>query len=55
MIDDAQKKITELSTNVVSLKEILHDKRSRGAFGEIQLNALIHNVIPTQNLPYNIL
>ncbi len=49
IIDDAQKKITELSTNVVSLKEILHDKRSRGAFGEIQLNALIHNVIPAQN------
>lgn len=49
IIDDAQKKITELSTNVVSLKEILHDKRSRGAFGEIQLNALIQNVMPTQH------
>lgn len=49
IIDDAQKKITELSTNVVSLKEILHDKRSRGAFGEIQLNALIQNVLPSQH------
>jgi len=49
MIDEAQKKITELSSNVVSLKEILHDKRSRGAFGEVQLNALIHNMIPTQH------
>ena len=46
LIDVAQKKITELSTNVVSLQEILADKRSRGAFGEVQLNALISNVLP---------
>ena len=48
LIDDAQKKITELSTNVVSLQEVLSDKRSRGAFGEVQLNALIRNVLPEQ-------
>lgn len=46
LIDEAQKKITELSSNVVSLQEILADKRSRGAFGEVQLNALIANVMP---------
>jgi len=46
LIDDAQKKITELSTNVVSLQEVLNDKRSRGAFGEVQLNSLIRNVLP---------
>jgi len=46
LIDDAQKKITELSTNVVSLQEVLTDKRSRGAFGEVQLNGLIRNVLP---------
>jgi DNA recombination protein RmuC len=46
LIDDAQKKITELSTNVVSLQQVLADKRSRGAFGEVQLNALIKNVLP---------
>lgn len=46
LIDDAQQKITELSTNVVSLQEVLADKRSRGAFGEVQLNALIKNVLP---------
>jgi len=45
-IDEAQKKITELSSNVVSLQEVLADKRSRGAFGEVQLNALIRNVLP---------
>ncbi len=45
-IDEAQKKITELSTNVVSLQEVLSDKRSRGAFGEVQLQALVRNLMP---------
>ncbi|TKB45767.1 DNA recombination protein RmuC [Thalassotalea mangrovi] len=49
LIDDAQKKITELSSNVVSLQEVLADKRSRGAFGEVQLNALIRNVLPEKH------
>lgn len=46
LIDEAQKKITELSTNVVSLQEVLSDKQSRGAFGEVQLNSLVRNVLP---------
>jgi len=46
LIDEAQKRITELSTNVVSLQEILADKRSRGAFGELQLASLVANVLP---------
>jgi DNA recombination protein RmuC len=46
IIDQAQEKITELSSNVVSLQAILADKKSRGAFGEVQLNALIRNMIP---------
>lgn len=48
LIDAAQKQISELSTNVVSLQEILTDKRSRGTFGEVQLAALIRNVLPEQ-------
>lgn len=52
LIDEAQKKITELSTNVVSLQEVLNDKRSRGAFGEVQLSALIRNVIPEQHYSF---
>ncbi len=46
LIDVAQKKITELSSNVMSLQEILNDKRSRGAFGEVQLQSLISNIMP---------
>lgn len=52
LIDAAQKKITELSTSVVSLQEILNDKRSRGTFGEVQLSALIRNVIPEQHFSF---
>ncbi len=46
IIDEAQKKITELSSSVVTLQEILSDKRSRGAFGEVQLTHLIDNMLP---------
>lgn len=47
-IDEAQKKIDGLTTNVVSLQELLGDKRSRGAFGEVQLEALVSNILPNQ-------
>lgn len=52
LIDAAQKQITELSSHVMSLQEILNDKRSRGAFGEVQLSALIYNMIPEQNFSF---
>ncbi len=45
-IDEAQKKIDGLTTNVVSLQQLLGDKRSRGAFGEVQLEGIIRNVLP---------
>lgn len=47
IIDEAQKKITELSNHVVSLQDVLVDKKTRGAFGEVQLSALIANMIPS--------
>ena len=52
MIDAAQQKITELSTSVVSLHDILNDKRSRGAFGEVQLKQLITNVLPSKTFAF---
>ncbi|MDR2032125.1 MAG: DNA recombination protein RmuC [Azoarcus sp.] len=45
-IDEAQKRIDGLSASVMSLQELLGDKRSRGAFGEVQLEALVRNVLP---------
>ena len=49
LIDQAQEKITSLSENVVALQDILTDKSSRGAFGEVQLSQLIGNIIPQQH------
>lgn len=49
LIDAAQKQIADLSTNVLSLQEILADKRSRGAFGEVQLAALVRNMLPEKH------
>ncbi len=46
-IDEAQKKIESLTGSVVSLQELLGDKRARGAFGEVQLEALVRNVLPS--------
>lgn len=43
-IDEAQKKIDSLSTNVISLQDVLTDKKSRGIFGEVQLNNVLNSV-----------
>ena len=45
-IDEAQKKIDGLTVNMVSLQDLLGDKRSRGAFGEVQLEGLVRNALP---------
>ena len=51
-IDEAQKKIDGLTTNVVSLQELLGDKRSRGAYGELQLEALVTNILPPDSFSF---
>jgi DNA recombination protein RmuC len=52
-IDEAQKKIDSLAVNVVSLQELLDgDKRSRGAFGEVQLEALVRNMLPPDSYEF---
>jgi DNA recombination protein RmuC len=51
-IDQAQQQIEKLSGSVVSLQELLGDKRSRGAFGEVQLEALVRNVLPANSFEF---
>lgn len=48
-IDEAQKKIESLSANVVSLQDVLTDKKSRGIFGEVQLNQVLSAVFGDKN------
>jgi DNA recombination protein RmuC len=45
-IDKAQANIEKLSGNVLNLQDILANKQARGAFGEIQLNDIVHKALP---------
>lgn len=45
-IDKAQENITKLSGDVLSLQDILSNKQTRGAFGEIQLNEIVSKALP---------
>lgn len=47
VIDKAQDNITKLSGDVLSLQDILSNKQTRGAFGEIQLNDIVSKALPT--------
>lgn len=44
VIDEAQKQIESLSTNIISLQDVLTDKKARGMFGEVQLHQLLVSV-----------
>ncbi len=48
-IDKAQDNITKLSGDVLSLQDILSNKQTRGAFGEIQLNDIVSKALPTDS------
>jgi DNA recombination protein RmuC len=46
VIDTAQKNLTELSTNMVSLQEILANKQARGAFGQMRMETIVTDGLP---------
>ena len=46
VIDRAQRNITELSSQVTGLQDILSNKQARGAFGEVQLRDIVTSVLP---------
>lgn len=48
-IDEAQKKIETLSTDIVSLQSILTDKKSRGIFGEVNLKHILVSIFGENN------
>ncbi|MCC1493013.1 DNA recombination protein RmuC [Cognatishimia sp. F0-27] len=49
VIDHAQQNITRLSGDVLSLQDILSNKQTRGAFGEIQLNDIVTKALPADS------
>lgn len=48
-IDEAQKKIDNLSSDIVSLQSVLTDKKTRGIFGEVNLEHIMSNVFGDNN------
>jgi len=48
-IDEAQKKIDTLSGDIVSLQSVLTDKKTRGIFGEVNLEHILTNVFGKNN------
>lgn len=48
-IDEAQKKIDGLSSEIVSLQSVLTDKKTRGIFGEVNLNYILSSVFGEKN------
>jgi DNA recombination protein RmuC len=48
-IDKAQANIEKLSGDVISLQDILSNKQTRGAFGEIQLNDIVSKALPSDS------
>jgi len=46
VIDSAQKNITELSSQVVGLQQILANKQTRGAFGQARMEAIVQDGLP---------
>ncbi len=48
-IDKAQANLEKLSGNVLSLQDILSNKQTRGAFGEIQLHDIVQRALPADS------
>ena len=48
-IDEAQKKIDSLSTDIIDLQSVLTDKKTRGIFGEVNLMNIMCNVFGEKN------
>jgi len=51
-IDTAQKNLSDLSSQVVGLQDILSNKQARGAFGEVQLQGLVEQVLPPDSYTF---
>ena len=53
-IDEAQKNIDNLSKDIISLQSVLTDKKTRGTFGEVNLNYILTNIFGEKRTVYDI-
>ena len=52
VIDAAQKNLTSLTSEVMTLKEVLSNKQARGAFGQGRMEAIIRDALPPQSFEF---
>lgn len=53
-IDEAQKNIDDLSKDIISLQSVLTDKKTRGTFGEVNLNYILTSIFGEKRIVYDI-
>ena len=53
-IDEAQKNIDDLSKDIISLQSVLTDKKTRGTFGEVNLNYILTSIFGEKRTVYDI-
>jgi DNA recombination protein RmuC len=54
VIDSAQKNLTELTSQVTSLREVLANKQARGAFGQARMEAIVRDGLPMGSYEFQI-
>ena len=52
VIDEAQKRMGVLTTEMLSLKDILSNKQSRGAFGQGRMEAIVRDSLPQSSYEF---
>src|SRR5436305_9679037 len=52
VIDGAQKNITDLASQVTSLREVLANKQARGAFGQGRMEAIVQDGLPRDSYKF---
>ena len=53
-IDEAQKNIDDLSKDIINLQSVLTDKKTRGTFGEVNLNYILTSIFGEKKVVYDI-
>ncbi len=53
-IDEAQKNIDDLSKDIINLQSVLTDKKTRGTFGEVNLNYILTSIFGEKRTVYDI-
>ena len=53
-IDEAQKNIDDLSKDIINLQSVLTDKKTRGTFGEVNLNYILTSIFGEKRVVYDI-